>query len=260
MVTQTASHRSGRRRSLRPEEARLCEQLSHWMLKDMVARLSALSPAPDLLCDEGQSNFELCCDALARLGLLTWENTYWRVLRQPEDLPNLPDTVCRADLDALLDGFACHAEYVDVLAPLGTNVVSSDPALRRVCEAMSACGYMEKHEDKKFSRREVWCWAPRFLPWLICHGGAALMDIEPVSDETLEAAVADMGESFRDNLSSNHFSDQPSFIRFCLCRRRDGVWLTDKELSNTQDRDLPSEDWDLPLAAALYRRFHDKAG
>ncbi len=55
---------------LSPQEQRLVVTLVDWLHDQMVKSLTNTSPAPDLLHDLAQSNFETGCGALARVGVL----------------------------------------------------------------------------------------------------------------------------------------------------------------------------------------------
>ena len=84
-----------------------------WLAGEMFRRLSSNTPAPDLLCDEVQSNFEIACSALGRAGVLAPEGDYWRVVRRGSCGFVVSESFDAAGLDLLLAAVSLHVDYVD---------------------------------------------------------------------------------------------------------------------------------------------------
>lgn len=74
---------------LSEEETALLQAVAFWLREEMLSHLVDMSPAPDLLHDLAQSNYEISCSALERVGLLASEGHYWRVLEPNNDQPTL---------------------------------------------------------------------------------------------------------------------------------------------------------------------------
>ncbi len=130
-----------RERPLTEPERRLCDTLAPWLFYEMQSRLEAVSPAPDLLWDCAQSNFEFGCDALSRFGILQPEGLYWRVIAAP-GAGTLSAGASRLDLDALLDALVCHSSYVVGWGLLSEVESRPGGALSGIYSALIECGYM----------------------------------------------------------------------------------------------------------------------
>lgn len=72
---QTLSRSSGKQvvDDLSEKERVLLRTVAFWLRGEMVSRLKDVSPAPDLLYDLAQSNFEVSCCALERVDMLASE-------------------------------------------------------------------------------------------------------------------------------------------------------------------------------------------
>ena len=228
---------------LSDKETALLQAVAVWLREEMLSRLVGVSPASDLLYDLAQSNYEISCSALERVGLLASEDRYWRVLEANEDQPTLGISHNRSDLDHLLDGFACHSHYVNELYLHYEPVTPSGHALTEVCVAMAACGYMEAKSNKTFE------WTDDFGPWLVRQGAWDLDEFEPASLEEVNGALATIPAKARERLSGSLGRHKPDFVRCFFAQWIDGKW-EDREW-----RYAPNDDWDLNLAAGIYAQL-----
>ncbi len=232
--------------TLSGEETSLLHSVAYWLRLEVLSRLVDVSPAPDLLHDLAQSNFETSCNALERVGLLASENAYWRVLELNNDQPTLAVPHKRSDLDHLLDGLACHSHYVNDLYQHHETVTPTGPSLTKVCVAMAACGYMEKTSENTFE------WTADFGPWLVRHAAWDLDEFEPASKDEVSEALAIIPVNARERLSGSLCRYKPDFVRCFFAQWIDGKW------QEQEWRYAPSDDWDLSLAAGLYAQLHNK--
>lgn len=74
---------------LSEEETVLLQAVAVWLREEMLSHLTEMSPAPDLLHDLAQSNYEIGCSALERVGVLSYEGDYWRIRDLENDQPTL---------------------------------------------------------------------------------------------------------------------------------------------------------------------------
>ncbi|WP_122072331.1 hypothetical protein [Pseudophaeobacter sp. EL27] len=226
------------------KEATLLQAVALWLREEMLSHLVDVSPAPDLLHDLAQSNYEISCNALERVGLLASEDKYWQVLESHDGQPTLGDSHKRSDLDHLLDGLACHSHYVNELYQHHEAVTPFRYALNEVCVAMAVCGYMEATSKKTFE------WADDFGPWLVRHGAWDLDEFEPASQEDVNSALATIPDKARERLSGSLGRHKPDFVRYFFAQWIDGKW------EEREWRYAPNDDWDLNLAAGIYAQLH----
>lgn len=231
---------------LSEEETNLLQAVAFWLREEMLSDLKDVSPAPNLLHDLAQSNYEISCSALERAGLLAPEGDYWRVREPENDHPALSGPNTRCDLDNLLDGLACHSHYVDDLYRHHETVSPTGHALRNVCIAMAECGYMEPVSKKAFE------WTDDFGPWLVRHGAWDLDEFEPAPQEEVDRALATIPDTAKEWLSGSLCRHKPHFVRCFFAQWIDGRWR------EGEWRYAPSNDWDLNLAAGLYAQFHSQ--
>lgn len=229
---------------LSDEETALLEAVAYWLREEMISHLVDVSPVPDLLHDFAQSNYEISCSALERVGVLASEGHYYRVLEPNNDQPTPAISYKRRDLDHLLDGLACHSDYVTDLYRHHEPVTPTGRALREVCVAMTACGYMEATSEETFE------WTDNFGPWLVRHGAWDLDEFEPASQEEVNKALASIPDEARERLSGFPCGHKPHFVRCFFAQWIDGKW------EEQEWRYAPSDDWDLNLAAGLYSQLH----
>jgi len=229
---------------LSENEKKLLKKVAFWLRDEMVRCLSDSVAKPDLLYDEGQSNFEISCIALERVGILTAEGNYYRVNQSQTEQSILNSQYTRTDLDYLLDALVCHSTYVTDLYqhPISPN----DNNLKSVCHAMADCSYMCLISPNTF------VWADDFAPWLIRHGIFNLDEFEEASEDEVNRALATIPDKAKENLSASLCSDQSDFVRCFFAQWIDGEWMEDEW------RDTPSDDWDLNLAAGIYAQLHSQ--
>lgn len=228
------------------EESTLLQAVALWLREEMQLHLGDDSPEPGLLHDLAQSNYETCCSALERVGLLASEGHYWRVLKPDDDRPALGDCYKRSELDYLLEGLACHSHYVSDLYQHHKAVTPAGYALQAVCVAMAACGYMKATSERAFE------WTADFGPWLVRHGAWDLDEFEPASQKEVNEALASIPADAREQLSGSLCRNKPDFVRCFFAQWIDGKW------EEQEWRCAPSDDWDLNLAAGLYAHLHSR--
>lgn len=231
---------------LSEEETALLQAVAFWLREEMLSHLIDMSPAPDLLHDLAQSNYEISCSALERVGLLASEGHYWRVIEPNSDQPILAISHKRSNLDHLLDGLACHSDYVNDLYQHYEAVVPTKHSLNRVCFAMAECGYMETTSNKAFK------WTDDFGPWLVRHGAWDLDEFETAPQEEVAKALEAIPDKRKDWLSGSLCRHKPDFVRCFFAQWINGKW------EEEEWRHAPSDDWDLNLAAGLYRKLHSQ--
>ncbi|MGB0900815.1 hypothetical protein [Halocynthiibacter sp.] len=233
-------------KELTENENTLLRTAAYWLRGEMVLRLADASPSQELLHDSAQSNFEISCDALERVGLFISEGDYWRVKDSKNDHSVFAGQHTRSDLDHLLDGFACHSSYVRDLYRHHEAVTPTNNALRDVCLAMVKCGYMECISPKAFE------WTDEFGPWLVRHGAWRLDEFEAASQADVDRVLATIPADAKERLSSSTCGDSPNFVRCFFAQWIDGKW------EDGEWRLAPNDDWDICLAAALYAELHGK--
>lgn len=231
---------------LSEEETVLLQAVAVWLREEMLSHLTEMSPAPDLLHDLAQSNYEIGCSALERVGVLSYEGDYWRIRDLENDQPTLAGYHRRSDLDHLLDGLACHSHYVNDLYKHHEAVTPTGHALKNVCLAMTQCGYMEAISNNAFE------WTDDFGPWLVRHGAWDLDEFEAAPKEEVDRALATIPDAEKERLSGSLCSHKPNFVRCFFAKWIDGMW------KEGEWRDAPSDDWDLTLAAGLYAQLHSQ--
>ncbi len=212
----------------------------------MVAQLKDVSPSPDLLHDLAQSNYEISCNALERIGMFTSEGHYWRVNQPENDKSVFASQHTRCDLDHLLDGFACHSDYVNDLHRHHEAVTPTKDALRDVCLAMAKCGYMEATSKNSFE------WANDFGPWLVRHGAWDLDEFEAAPQSEVDTVLTSISDDAKELLSGSLCRHPPNFVSCFFARWVNGEWEAGEW------RNAPRDDWDLCLAAGLHARLHSK--
>lgn len=226
------------------QETALLEAVALWLREEMISCLKEDSPAPDLLYDGAQSNFEISCCALERVGLLASEDEYWRVRIVDNRQPISVDQYTRSNLDHLLDGLACHSFYVTELHRHYETVTPTGHALKTVCRAMADCGYMKPLSDAEFE------WTDGFGPWLVRHGAWDLDEFEAAPEAEVGRALATIPDKAKEQLSGRLCRHQPDFVRCFFAQWIDAKW------HKGEWRYAPSDDWDLNLAAGLYSQLH----
>ena len=229
---------------LSEQETALLQAVAFWLREEMLSHLVDVSPAPNLLHDLAQSNYETSCSALERVGLLASEGQYWRVFDLCDDQTALGILHNRSDLDHLLNGFACHSHYVNELYQHHESVTPSGHALNEVCIAMTVCGYMEATSKKTFE------WTDDFGPWLVRHGAWDLDEFEPASQKDVNDALATIPDKARERLSGPLGRHKPDFVRCFFAQWIESKW------EERAWRYAPSDDWDLNLAAGIYAQLH----
>ncbi len=230
-------------KELNKNEQALLRTVAYWLRGEMIAHLKDVSPSPELLHDLAQSNYEISCGALGRVGMFTSEGHYWRVRKPEQDRPALVGPFLRSDLDHLLDAFACHSDYVIDFYQYHEPIKPTQDTLRNVCLALAECGYMEATSDNSFE------WTDKFGPWLVRHGAWSLDDFEAVPQEEVDEALATIPEKVKEWLSG---SSEPHFVRCFFAQWINGKW------EEEEWRYAPSDDWDLNLAASLYARLQSR--
>lgn len=229
---------------LSKKETALLQAVASWLLEEMLAHLVDVSPAPDLLNDLAQSNYEISCNALERVGLLASEGDYWRIYKPINGQLTFGNSYTRTDLDHLLDGMACHSFYVDALYQHHEAVTPIQHALREVCVAMTACGYMDATSNRTFK------WTDNFGPWLVRHGAWDLDEFEPASQEEVNGALVTIPSKAREGLAGSLGRHKPDFVRRFFAQWINGKW------EEREWRSAPNDDWDLNLAAGVYAQLH----
>ncbi len=232
-------------RQLTEKERLLLQTVSIWLRDEMVSQLTDVSPSPELLHDLAQSNYEISCSALERVGMFASEGSYWRVKKADKDLNGFGGQHTRSDLDHLLDGLACHSSYVKDLYRQDEAVTPTNDMLRDVCIAMTECGYMEAISMKAFE------WTDDFGPWLVRHGAWDLHEFEAAPQSEVDVVLAAISDDAKEFLSDRLCRHAPNFVRCFFARWIDGKW------EDGEWRNAPSDDWDLCLAAGLHTRLHD---
>lgn len=233
-------------RQLTEKERNLLQTVAVWLREEMVSHLADMSPSPELLHDLAQSNYELSCSALARVGLFTSEGDYWRVKGAENDQTIFAYQHTRGDLDHLLDGLACHSGYVNDLYRHDEAVTPTTDALRHVCLAMVECGYMSKISARAFE------WTDDFGPWLVRHGVWDLDEFEAAPQADVNMVLTVIPDEARARISESLCRRPPDFVRCFFAQFIDGKW------EDAKWRYAPSDDWDLCLAAGLYAELHRK--
>ncbi|NCU21695.1 hypothetical protein EOM89_13530 [Candidatus Falkowbacteria bacterium] len=214
-----------------------------WLAGEMFRRLGWNSPAPDLLWDGAQSNFEISCLALERAGVLAPEVDYWRVLQRGIGGFVLPESFDAAGLDLMLAAISMHADYVDGWWKDKNSVTPDGPEAVALCEALVGCGYMEGPQARRYA------WTDAFGPWRVWSGGWSLEDFESASEEELAEALARLPAPILARIATTKV--ERDFLRLLFAQWRDGDWSEAYEW-----RSVPSDDWDLSLAAAIYLHLH----
>jgi len=233
-------------RQLTEKEETLLKTVAVWLRGEMVSHLADMSPSPELLHDLAQSNYEISCCALERAGLFTSEGDYWRVKGAENDQTVFTRKHTRSDLDHLLDGLACHSDYVNDLHRHYEAVTPTKEALRHVCQAMVECGYMEKISKRAFE------WTDDFGPWLVRHGAWDLDEFEAAPKADVNMVLATIPDDALTRISEALFRHPPHFVRCFFAQFIDGKW------EDAEWRYAPNDDWDLCLAAGLYAELHGK--
>ena len=233
-------------RQLTEKEETLLQTVAVWLRDEMVSHLVDMSPSPKLLHDLAQSNYEISCSALERVGLFTSEGDYWRVNGAEYDQTIFASQHMRGELNHLLDGLACHSDYVKDLYRHDVAVTPTTDALRQVCLAMVECGYMEAISTREFE------WTDDFGPWLVRHGAWDLDEFEAAPQADVDMALATIPEDAKARLSGSLCRYPPHFVRCFFAQWINGKWEDDEW------RYAPSNDWDLCLAAGLHAQLHGK--
>lgn len=229
---------------LTKNEQALFRTVAYWLRGQMMSQLKDVSPSPDLLHDLAQSNYEISCRALAQAGMFTSEGDYWRVQEPENEKPVLVGQYTRSDLNQLLDGLACHSDYVNELYQHHEAVTPTQDALRDVCQALTECGYMRKISAKSFE------WTDNFGPWLVRNGGWDLDEFEAAPETEVMIVLAAIPDKAKDWLSGSLCRHPPHFVRCFFAQWIDGKW------EDEQWRKEPNDDWDLCIAAGLYAQLH----
>ncbi len=230
-------------RELSSNERSLALSILPWLAHEMSWRSQHMSPAPTLLHAGGQSNFEKGFSALTRAGLMRNEGIYGLLTWEAGQSIELPTDYRRDDLDELLEAFACHSHYADEFADHYVPVVPKNNSTTRICEAFCACGYMER-------TRRGWAWTDSFGPWLVYEHCWRLSEYEAADDESIAAALENLPVQTLETLKGKTCSFEPDFLRILFVQYRNGVWSEDNEW-----RTVPSDGWDMNLAAGLYERL-----
>ena len=176
------------------EEAML-QAIARWLRSEMVSHLKESSPSPDLLHDLAQTNYEISCSALANVGLLAFEDQYWRVKDPKNDQTALAGRHNRRQLNDLLDGLVCHSDYVPDLR--GEFFTPTETALQDVCRAMAECGYMYALTKDTFE------WSEKLGPWLVRHRVWDLNDYEHAPEEEIDRVLGVLPVEAKAALSRN---------------------------------------------------------
>jgi hypothetical protein len=233
-------------RQLTENEMSLLQTVAIWLRDEMVSHLTDRSPSQELLHDLAQSNYEISCSALEQVGLFTSEGDYWRVKKVENDQTVFASQHTRSDLDHLLDGLACHSDYVNDLYRHNQAVTPTKDALHQVCLAMVECGYMEEISPKAFE------WTDDFGPWLVRHGAWDLDEFEAAPQADVSMVLATIPDDAKARISGALCSHPRHFVRCFFAEFIDGKW------EDGEWRYTPNDDWDLCLAAGLYAELHGK--
>lgn len=233
-------------RQLTEKEEALLQAVAIWLRDEMVSHLTNVSPSPELLHDLAQSNYEISCSALERVGMFTSEGDYWRVKEAENDQSVFAGQHTRSHLDHLLDGLACHSDYVNDLYRHHEAVKPAKAVLRDVCLAMVECGYMKAVPTKAFE------WTDEFGPWLVRHGAWDLDEFEAAPQADVSVVLAIIPDDARARISGSLCRHPPHFVRCFFAQWIDGKW------EEGGWRYAPNDDWDLCLAAGLYAKLHGK--
>lgn len=221
----------------------LAHAATAWLARQMLRKLSQDTPAPHLLRDEALSNFEIACMALERAGVLAPAGGYWRVLQRGYGGFALPEDFDGAGLDLLLAGVSAQAGYVEGWAEDKDSVTPDGSVDVALCEALVGCGYMEAPSARHYG------WTEAFGPWRVWSGDWSLLDFEPADEEDLAEALARLPAAILARIGATGHA--PDFLRLLFAQWRDGCW------SEAHDwRSVPSDDWDLSLAAGIYLHLH----
>ncbi len=221
----------------------LAHAATAWLAGEMFRALSQDTPAPHLLRDEAQSNFEIACMALERAGVLASAGSHWRVLQRGYGGFVLPGGFDGAGLDLLLAGVSAQAGYVAGWAEDKDGVTPDGPVEVALCEALVGCGYMEAPRARRYG------WTEAFGPWRVWSGAWSLLEFEPATEEERAEALARLPAAILARIGATGHA--PEFLRLLFAQWRDGGW------SEAHDwRNVPSDDWDLGLAAGLYLHLH----
>jgi len=230
-------------RTLTINERFLALAILPWLAHEMSWRLKDSSPEPTLLRHGAQSNFEHSFNALERAGMMRAEGLNSRLTWQGGQVIELPTGYQRDDLDQLLEAFACHSHYADEFADHYVSVVPKGDATTRICECFCTCDYMEKTS-------RGWAWTDAFGPWLVYEHCWSLSEYEVADDESITAALEKLPVETLVTLKGRMCSFEPDFLRILFAQCRNGVWSEDNERQT-----VPSDDWDMNLAAGLYKRL-----
>ena len=218
----------------------LANALIAWLHDQMIAQLTHISPAPDLLHDLAQSNYENVCCALERVEVMAGEGMYWRVLPLHTAKPD----ISRADLDHLLNGMVMQTFYVTKLDRHDEPFTANDPLLVSLCSALAACGYVTS------VGQGVYEWNDQIGPWLVRHGAWELWEFEPAPARDVMVALEQIPLTDQGRLSDLSCRHPAEFVRVFFAQWRGGHWHSDQWF------DVPSDDCDLGLAAGVYDHFH----
>lgn len=233
-------------RQLTDKENSLLKTVAIWLRGEMVLHLTDVSPSAELLYDLAQSNYEISCSALARIGMFVSEGGYWRVQEVRSDGFVFAEPHTRTDLDHLLDGLACHSHNSRDLFQRHQAVSPTKPALQDVCRDMVECGYMKVTSANSF------IWNDDFGPWLVRHNVWNLDDFETAPQETVDLVLATIPGNARERLSGFPCRNKPDFVRCFFAQWINGKW------EEGAWRYAPSDGWDLCLAAGIYEALHGK--
>ena len=233
------------------EEEELAISISHWLIEQMVNQLTHISPSSGLLWDGAQSNYEIGCMALSNVGILETEECkdgkeYWRVLYKPDTMYKKFEDITRSHIDGLLLGLVYQFDHNAYAFKSSEIVQPSCNLLYDVCQSMVKCGYMKRQAVREFK------YTKKLDPWLISAGITGFDEYSSASSDRICAALTGISKEQQEVLAHRICRQEArfanSFFRKGSMERGGGaMWIFP-----------PNDDWDINLAAGVYRKFHHR--
>ena len=254
---------------LTPIDRDLAAAIAAWLAESMASDLGDALPGDDgTLHDLGQSTYEVSCAVLAALGV--YERVQQCVWRPVVAIEDVADHVASLTLDRLLfeqliDAFVIHGVGFSGIFQEGTTIRADRRPDRREKVVLRLDG-MTNRAHRHLDRRELviirlhvagfltamtegFAWAYRGCPWLVYHCLWDLDRVPPVSAEDASEVAARLPLRATDLLRRT--GDSCHFLGVFISGWSGTGWR--EELNGPE---VPSESWDMPLAAGLHRHIH----